>query len=537
MFDALHVEFDDVRIYGKSEEGNVHRYLSMWAFCVLRVACLRETFISSHRLRGGTIRNAKYIGCLRATMYYDGSAIDFNAALGESGVTFIFRDTAVDERAFEILRRDAQAGVGAEMQPFETVVLMEGGLSGCAAVFNSLTYIDRDAGRDPYATWNYAVRTKLDGREVVMSSTHVFVTPWMAKLEGKVSVGDSTTGVPRVRVCADFKLDEQTDARIGSLLGSMATNIAINRRVSHSSTAASTRTPYVLTDGMIGPSPNAVSSAIRSGEYLRIDLGKWSSIKEVYVCDGLQDVHAFQVFVRDEDPKNSPNYGGECLYSFPSDYNGHKCVAFTCRGTNVPSYRGQYVTVIARRDARVSEILVLGSETYCPFSDITDADGSYSITLIDKAGRGIAKKNAKLQAGAYKEEVFAEESITLVSSESRVSMVALMLTQDSSASLRVPTTGIEGKLNKGELLSHVERTSGFHAHGKAFISDETWRSLDGNGDGFVEAREINTNSLAIHPWLIYPHGMWVKYRAEKKSVKLVFHNAKACSSTTAMLRR
>ena len=506
MFDALHVEFDDVRVY----TGRVKKETFIDTFrCGHFAYCASRAYArpSSRRIVcvEGRFETQNISVACAATMYYDGSAIDFNAALGESGVTFIFRDTAVDERAFEILRRDAQAGVGAEMQPFETVVLMEGGLSGCAAVFNSLTYIDRDAGRDPYATWNYAVRTKLNGREVVMSSTHVFVTPWMAKLEGKVSVGDSTTGVPRVRVCADFKLDEQTDARIGSLLGSMATNIAINRRVSHSSTAASTRTPYVLTDGMIGPSPNAVSSAIRSGEYLRIDLGKWSSIKEVYVCDGLQDVHAFQVFVRDEDPKNSPNYGGECLYSFPSDYNGHKCVAFTCRGTNVPSYRGQYVTVIARRDARVSEILVLGSETYCPFSDITDADGSYSITLIDKAGRGIAKKNAKLQAGAYKEEVFAEESITLVSSESRVSMVALMLTQDSSASLRVPTTGIEGKLNKGELLSHVERTSGFHAHGKAFISDETWRSLDGNGDGFVEAREINTNSLAIHPWLIYPH--------------------------------
>ncbi len=356
MFDALHVEFDDVRVY----TGRVMKETFIDTFrCGHFAYCASRAYArpSSRRIVcvEGRFETQNVSVTCAATMYYDGSAIDFNAALGESGVTFIFRDTAVDERAFEILRRDAQAGVGAEMQPFEIAILMEGGLSGCAAVFNSLTYIDRDAGRDPYATWNYAVRTKLDGGEVVMSSTHVFVTPWMAKLEGKVSVGDSTTGVPRVRVCADFKLDEQTDARIGSLLGSMATNIAINRRVSHSSTAASTRTPYVLTDGMIGPSPNAVSSAIRSGEYLRIDLGKWSSIKEVYVCDGLQDVHAFQVFVRDEDPKNSPNYGGECLYSFPSDYNGsqmcsfhvswNKCtqlprsVRHRCRSTRCQSFR------------------------------------------------------------------------------------------------------------------------------------------------------------------------------------------------------
>lgn len=506
MFNALHVEFDDVRVY----TGRVMKATFIdtfrcghFAYCASRayarplsrrIVCVEGRF-ATHNVS---------VACA-ATMYYDGSAIDFNAALGESGVTFVFRDTAVDERAFEILRRDAQAGVGAETQPFEIAILMEGGLTGCAAVFNSLTYIDRDAGRDPYSTWNYAVRTKLDGGHVVMSSTHVFVTPWMAKLEGKVSVGDSKTGVPRVRVCADFQLDEQTDAPIGSLVGSMATNIAINRRVWHSSTDASTRTPYVLTDGMIGPSTNAISSAIRLGEYLRIDLGKWSSINDVVVCDGRRDVTAFQVFVRDDDPENSNNYGGECLYAVPWDYNGHHCVGFTCRGTDVSSYRGQYVTVVARRDARVSEILVLGSETNCPFSDITDTDGSYSITLIDKAGRGIAKKNAKLQAGAYKEEVFGEEFITLVSSASNVSSVALMLTQDSSASLRVPTTGIEGKLNKGEFLSHVERTSGFRAHGKAFISDETWKSLDADADGFVEAREINAISLAIHPWLIYPH--------------------------------
>jgi len=79
-------------------------------------------------------------------MYYDGSAIDVAASLDSSGVTFAFRDTSWEEASFEMLRKPAGLA-------YATVIQMDGDLKGCVNKFNSITYLDREAGNKPGLEW------------------------------------------------------------------------------------------------------------------------------------------------------------------------------------------------------------------------------------------------------------------------------------------------------------------------------------------------------------------------------------------------
>ena len=71
--------------------------------------------------------HANFITPCATGLYFTGASIDLNLIVDQKGVLFSFRDTAIDENGFEILRRTA----GADWNPtgeYETVVLIDSAL-------------------------------------------------------------------------------------------------------------------------------------------------------------------------------------------------------------------------------------------------------------------------------------------------------------------------------------------------------------------------------------------------------------------------
>ena len=79
-----------------------------------------------------------------------------NLIVDQKGVLFSFRDTAIDENGFEILRRTAGADWNS-MGEYETVVLIDSALDKCATTFSSITFVDDEVMRIPGKNWEYAI--------------------------------------------------------------------------------------------------------------------------------------------------------------------------------------------------------------------------------------------------------------------------------------------------------------------------------------------------------------------------------------------
>merc|ERR1712159_499036 len=171
---------------------------------------------------------------------------------------------------------------------FSTAVLVEADLKGCASMFNSITYIDRDAGNVPNSEWLYRITAKRPddpNDEAVMthrtSPSFRFTTPWMTAITGRVLAGTTDVPVPYVRICSEFdtyiksaRVPESSD--VSAPAGEK--NIAQFKRVMHSSSDVAVRsTSYLVTDA------NADSgvSQLVEGEYLKVYLSVWASIGTV----------------------------------------------------------------------------------------------------------------------------------------------------------------------------------------------------------------------------------------------------------------
>ena len=196
FFEETRVKFDDLRVYtGRVKENtfiDAYECDALGAQCAprahatpnsRRVVCV---MLDVHNSSGGDAR-APY-SCTGA-LYYDGGAIEVRAKMDLTGVAFEFRDTAWNESSFEILRRKHDpSGDNA----FDTVVLVDGGLNGCASMFSSITYLDREAGQQPNSRWEYKVKTKTDDVDVSFTSlTSHFKTPWIGQIVGEVMAGKS----------------------------------------------------------------------------------------------------------------------------------------------------------------------------------------------------------------------------------------------------------------------------------------------------------------------------------------------------------
>ena len=362
----------------------------------------------------------------RTGLYYDSSAIDVLATLDMSGVIFTFRDTAWEETGYEILRHEDVVGSSAEN--FAAVVKIEGGLKGCAAEFSSITYIDREAGVKPGLMYKYAIRTKVEGDADFISLTHSFKSPWLTVAEGNVFAGGTTVPVEDVRVCIDFVTRTGSLIRESSHIHDEQHNLALFKRVSHTSSAQRTaeQSAFIATDG----DPNGASGSVslETDEYLRIDLSTWSGVSSVQVCvpfDTDISTHPVKAYVSDVETRT---YGHMCKehYKLALDSDDNA-------GTNLTSYHGRYLNVVASANVSVTEVYGLGRPGRCTYTTTTDADGRYELELRDFTGRVPVKSYVAI--GAYKEEIYPETVEELldtsdVSSEANRVQQALFILQN-----------------------------------------------------------------------------------------------------------
>ena len=472
MFETIGMQYDDARLFtGKLSQGTIE---SMHT-------CGRPTFCSERARATPSSRRVvcafadleanigqKDVYACTAGVYFDGAAIDFTATMGMGGVTFSFRDTSGEENAFEITRVVANA---VDSLTPDTVVMVQGELLSCGSVFSSITYMDLEAGVKPNLDWRYYVVTKTATGESFSSLPFRFTSPWLSEVEGNVYAGTTTNPVPGVRICAEFKsviesqlalqsdsLDIPTVPQVSVLStsganssctsstnatdGTNATvcanvtttangtnavtaigtgtqqparvNVAKFKRARHSDFERSANS-YVLTDGKIQKSAQKV--LINENEYVRVDLGRWSSIETIEVCvDGLAPSLSVppRAFVQDYDPEGTGNHGHECKHFARDEVALYACEEYVCAGASLTSFHGQFVTIAGVNATNVTEIRALGKETRCTYSAITDKDGQFDIQIKDRSG--VIAIKTEMHVGAYKEEVFPETTEILLDS-------------------------------------------------------------------------------------------------------------------------
>jgi len=454
LLGAVDVEFDDVRVY----TGRVTHSTFMDAYeCGHKPLCANRAHAtpSSRRVvcASAIINNAASEYYCTAAMYYDGSAIDVSATLDMSGVSFTYRDTSWEENSFEVLRQAVTTDTLAVN--FDTVVMIDGDLKGCANKFSAITYIDRDAGAKPNLEWYYKVRTKKPSGVDFVSTSHYFKSPWIGQLVGGVTAGNSVVAVPYVRVCADFTWPNGTF--ISTLANDFSReNLALDMRVTHTSniTKTASQSTYVVTDGdSSGSTGSAGSAELIKGEYLRVELAHWSSIEQIQACVVGQVVEqsSMKAYVQDYDSEASGNYGHECeLNPSLTKSASYTCFFYDCKGTHRDSFQGQFVTVVAESSfVTITEIAAYGAKTACTFTAVTDAEGKYEMNLIDSSGLVPVKVN--LLVGAYKEDIFPKTREVLIDSSDDASSASqpqkvLLVIGNSAASAASANLGIPFRL-------------------------------------------------------------------------------------------
>ena len=348
MLGAVDVEFDDVRMY----RGQVSRATFLDAYrCGHRPLCAKRAHATPASRRVvcasaviATKNEETYLDYFcTAAMYYDGAAIDVSAKLDTSGVTFTYRDTSWEESSFEMLRKP----VGDEFSSasYETIIQMDGDLKGCVNKFSSISYLDREAGNKPNLEWYYKVRTKMASASSsdLVSTTHYFKAPWIGTLEGTVTAGSSGTPVAHVRVCADFAWPNGT--AMSSTVHKSSGDLALYMRTEHSSdmTRTASEKTYVVTDG--DPDPRSGASSLNPGEYVRVELARWSSIERVEVCMSGQvsSSQRLRAYVQDYDSGDSGNHGHECTFNANFDL-------YLTRGIQEHSYRWECFTTASAQN-------------------------------------------------------------------------------------------------------------------------------------------------------------------------------------------
>ena len=413
---AVDVEFDDVRLY----TGRVPDEVFMdAASCGHKSACLG---------RARATPSARRVVCLTAdfqsgtpaisdvfctgSIYYDGSAIDLWADLDNSGVFFAFRDTHWEETSFEVLRKKHESD-----EAYDAVIQFDSALDSCVTRFTAITYMDREAGAKPNLQWNYKILTKTN-TGTALSPARYFKSPWIASLSGSVFAGKTSVPVPNVRICADFKSVKEAAA---DEIPDSSRNLANNMWVSHSFDKSRTvaQSAFIVTDGNFDGSTG--TSHVLDGEFLRVDLLRWSAVQTVQTCAKGRaktgKIPKIRAFTSDVDPLDTGNHGHECEYDESLDRleENYECVSFKCVGSNRTMFHGQYVTAQAIADVEITEIVADGWPSSCKFSAITDDDGAYEVPMSDLSGKLPLK--AHVSVGAYKEEVFPKTKVQLLDSK------------------------------------------------------------------------------------------------------------------------
>ena len=539
-------QFDDVRFY----TGNLGR---LDTFFENSNVCGRDTYCAERaQATPGSRRvlcvymNKKQKGSsaepfvCTGGMFYDGTAIDAAVTMDMTGVTFSFRDTSWEERGFEIERR--RTGEDFVAEKFSTAVLIEADLKGCASVFNSITYIDRDASNVPNAQWLYRITSKISDEVYHTSPTFKFTTPWMTAITGRITAGMTDVPVPYVRICAEFDLLIRSESIQESFDAAsrikQETNIAQFKRVKHSSRDADIRaSAYLVTDQDV----DSGSSQLNKGEHLHVHLATWASVGTVRVCVAKMNqvsTSDISVYVSDADPKESGNFGIKCLKPDEDSFGAVSCADYVCKGAELTSIHGEHV--IVRSDSKsinITEVEAVGNETRCKFTDTTNKDGEYELMVKDETGRIPTK--AKLHIGAYREEVFpAEDELMLDSSHEKLTdarkirvskpskvLLALQPVTDDTTDVPPPETpfynitdvmldykdGEDDDIPRIKVEQFIANLVNLGTDTVVVITDTVWSLLDLDGDGIFNSTEwkmatqrMETKSLVLEPSVVFP---------------------------------
>ena len=114
-----------------------------------------------------------------------------------------------------------------------------------------------------------------------------------------------------------------------------------------------------------------------------------------------------KVQIQDYDPTDTKDFGSACVHEGEHAITDlGDCVTFSCKGTKLSLVHGQFVTVNALRDVKLTEIKAVGYTTSCPYTAVTDIEGSYDIVIKDTTGQ--TSVNTHINVGAFKGETFEE---------------------------------------------------------------------------------------------------------------------------------
>ena len=452
------------------------------------------------------------------SLFYDGTPMDIQARMEIEGVKFYFRDTAWDESGFEIER----LAIDDTTLTYKTVVTVSNDLNGCATIFNSIVYMDGQASQTPNAEWRYRITSKFqkprsNGLTFLRSKAAYFKTPWRASVEGYVYAGASTTGVRDVRICADFMESNATmrKEKLKALAKrSRGLDLALHKRVTHSD--AKVRGVFAAT------SPSSSDSVlVASNDYLRVDLGSWSSVESIEVCvkvESTNSANILEAYVHDL-PIDSEKHGNRCELDLMADSAAasDKCAGqegttrllkFSCVGSRARSFHGQFIDVVAVSKSVVQSISATGTQTLCKHSALTDEDGRYEMTIEDDSGN--VKMKSKLHFGAYKEEIRSSSEVSLnecAKNESYVYMILSstastpLLAQSVSESLSSASNSTDGNetlprsdekmFTRFQLEENVRDNATTDRHFFPVIDDTLWKRLDVDADGLVTQSQRN----------------------------------------------
>ena len=255
-------------------------------------------------------------------LFYNGAAIDLELIIDQKGILFSFRDTALNENSFEILRRKTDKS-WRPLGDYEAVVLIDSALELCATTFSSITFVDDAAMRNPGDHFEYAIRTKFEDASVdaVISDPVRFKTPWLGNIDGVVEVGSTGEPVKNVRVCAQLlrKRLEQYSVSEVMKASEIPRNLAAYMFVWHSNQAniAKRSAAYRMTDQIFD-----TYADMGKGEYAKIILSKFSSIQKVTVCTR-ETTASLEIRVLDfNDPDDRGDRGSKCILERQDNYEG-----------------------------------------------------------------------------------------------------------------------------------------------------------------------------------------------------------------------
>ena len=279
--------------------------------------------------------------------------------------------------------------------------------------------------------------------------------PWYGVVEGEILAGESDVAVPNVRVCSRLKSSTtSSDTSVGTVSDAESPSLASYTYVVHSNSDRISDA-YKVTDTQTG-----TSVELDNAEHLKIDLNIFSSVSSVSVCvastTDLTTAPEFIVRVMDyDDPDDAGNTGNMCIEDeISSVADGNVCIKYSCVGTHISSFSGQYITVLSGESSTqsIAEVFVTGSEITCPYSGFSDDDGNFEIEITEE--NGATSKNAKVGVMAFKTVVFDRSDSTLFQTVANETDTSIPEPDAVLIALEYDATGLTASLGSTSALGY-----------------------------------------------------------------------------------